>query len=408
MGKLGKILIHTPGHWLNSGYGKNTKYIAKYLAEDFDIVMVSNQINTDLTTPLVSKEGYIIYGSVQQFGIPYLLPVYMKERADVMLTIWDVWIYIDWVDRSKKYIDKNKINWVPYCPVDAPLNEESMIVDALKEARHILVFSKFGYNEVTKFFSPSKVTIIPHGIDTTIHQPHDKEEAYKVLFKEMPELMQYIKLDQFYYLFVGEGTSGRKDEAGLLRAFKILLDKYKLKGKVKLIMKLSQPHSPGANYDVIGIMRKLKLDDDVILMYAKIPEITLSYLYDLSDAYVSMSMGEGWGLPVTEAMAHGKPVILSKNSAHTEQVEDSQAGILVDTIPGAEREQLWTETLQEYPLTDPSKFADAMYEMYRIYNEEPEKYKKMSENAVKYAKEHDWSIVGPKFNEFFRKYLGYL
>ncbi len=57
---------------------------------------------------------------------------------------------------------------------------------------------------------------------------------------------------------------------------------------------------------------------------------TLTQLYDRSDAFVFPTLGDGFGMVITEAMARGLPVIASKNSAGPDLITDLHDGLLID------------------------------------------------------------------------------
>jgi glycosyltransferase involved in cell wall biosynthesis len=65
----------------------------------------------------------------------------------------------------------------------------------------------------------------------------------------------------------------------------------------------------------------------------------LAWWYNAADALVYPSIFEGWGLPVTEAMACAKPVIVSNVSSLPEAVGDTGLRLLPDDVPA------WTEAL---------------------------------------------------------------
>jgi glycosyltransferase involved in cell wall biosynthesis len=55
----------------------------------------------------------------------------------------------------------------------------------------------------------------------------------------------------------------------------------------------------------------------------------LAGLYKASDGFVLPTRGEGWGMPVAEAMAMGKPVVVTNWSGVTAFVDES-VGYMVD------------------------------------------------------------------------------
>ena len=70
------------------------------------------------------------------------------------------------------------------------------------------------------------------------------------------------------------------------------------------------------------------------------PDKALTSLYKMSTLVVCPSISEGWGLPVSEALLHGRPVVASNTSAHPEA--GFGAAIL---LPVSDR-QIWVDTIK--------------------------------------------------------------
>ncbi|HVO41739.1 MAG TPA: glycosyltransferase family 1 protein [Aggregatilineales bacterium] len=71
-----------------------------------------------------------------------------------------------------------------------------------------------------------------------------------------------------------------------------------------------------------------------------VPDSDLVWWYNAAEALVYPSVFEGWGMPVTEAMACGKPVLVSDVSSLPEAVGDAGCRLPPESIPA------WTEALQ--------------------------------------------------------------
>jgi glycosyltransferase involved in cell wall biosynthesis len=67
----------------------------------------------------------------------------------------------------------------------------------------------------------------------------------------------------------------------------------------------------------------------VYMLSGQYTEHELAQIYNGCQAYVSLSRGEGWNLPLTEAAACGLPVIASRATSHLDLLDDSNA-FLVD------------------------------------------------------------------------------
>jgi len=105
-----------------------------------------------------------------------------------------------------------------------------------------------------------------------------------------------------YILCVGT-IEPRKNIPILLKAFKLLKNKYNL----KLIL----AGGKGWLYeDILKMPRDLGIQNEVIFT-GYVDEKTILYLYNYATAVVYPSIYEGFGLPVIEAMLCGVPVIIS-------------------------------------------------------------------------------------------------
>ncbi|MEM2779991.1 MAG: glycosyltransferase [Candidatus Bathyarchaeia archaeon] len=102
---------------------------------------------------------------------------------------------------------------------------------------------------------------------------------------------------------------------------------------------------------------------DKITFIGPVPHEKLPIYYAAADIYVHSSLFEGFGIPLIEALASGKPIVAGKVGAIPEIVED--AGILV------------------FPL-NPKFFANAISKILQDENLRTEMSKKAKEKATKY------------------------
>jgi len=125
-----------------------------------------------------------------------------------------------------------------------------------------------------------------------------------------------------YILYVGS-LGPHKNVAILLRAY----EKARLEGGISCQLVLVGSDRWGA--DVIRVLETLRVCKDIILT-GFVPAADLPALYSGAMCFVFPSLYEGFGLPVLEAMACGRPVIASNRGALPEVV--GSAGILVDPL----------------------------------------------------------------------------
>jgi glycosyltransferase involved in cell wall biosynthesis len=101
--------------------------------------------------------------------------------------------------------------------------------------------------------------------------------------------------------------------------------------------------------DILDAPRKHGIEDRVIFT-GFVPTEDLVYLLNGSLGFIQISLWEGFGIPVVEAMACGIPVIVSKVSSLPEVVED--AGLLVDPYSITQIEQAIRTIITDNKLRD--------------------------------------------------------
>lgn len=175
---------------------------------------------------------------------------------------------------------------------------------------------------------PDKVRVIPLGVDPERFRP------------DVPPACLPLAKGRFVFLSCFE-LIPRKGCDLLLQAY---LEEFQKDEPVCLVLKTFENcgrYDPtGKNvYKLIrSIKQKLGLPADggalVVPLTTVLPAHFMPSLYTAADCYVTASRGEGWNLPVMEAMAAELPVIATNWSAHREYLSESN-GYLIE-IEGLE------------------------------------------------------------------------
>ena len=401
-----KILYCSTCPFVNTGYGIVTRYVIPRLRlYGFDILVycpqiVSQSIEWEYE---LSFEGMKVYKTVK--FLPSLTPnpydcdviyrYYKMYERNLLITHWDVWVLHGLINRD--------VQWVPHIPIDAPLDEYTYEINNVLLANNVIAVitqSKFGFNEVRKIVGNSKpIFYIPHGVDTKLFKPFSENKRVKV--RESLGL----KPHGFYIGFVGKNESDRKDIVTLIKSFKLFVENYRDAKDVYLILWTNVFPKPGMSYDILRLVRRYNLEDRVLLPEKQPPEHHYDYkylvnIYNCMDWYVTCSSGEGFGLPILEALACGVPVLAPHNSTHVELVVDTSEypyprGLTVK--PKIVRPVLWTPTHQEYAFVDPWDFAQAINQIYNMGTP-----KKLRNWCREFALRYDWEKI---IDEYWMKTL---
>lgn len=142
--------------------------------------------------------------------------------------------------------------------------------------------------------------VIPLGIDPNFYNP---------------QITSYKKHDKYTFLSVFEWGERKAPEV-LLKAYS---KAFKKKDEVVLICKVIN-NDAGVNVD--EEIKKLNLPEDgpeiVFLYNTKFVDYDMATLYRSADCFVISTRGEGWGMPILEAMACGLPTIATNWSSQVD------------------------------------------------------------------------------------------
>lgn len=188
------------------------------------------------------------------------------------------------------------------------------ICDPLMARRsdHILTVSQSSFNDIVKYLNvdPKKITLTLNATDKQFFKKYPGDEVEQILSK-------YGLSYKGYLLFVGTIDYPGKNIKTVIEAF------FNLKKKGKLLeKKLVVIGKNGFNSDVIyDFVKSSQFKDDVIFTgYLK--DEDLPKFYAGAAIMLYLSLFEGFGLPVLEAMSCATPVICSNTSCFPEIVEE--------------------------------------------------------------------------------------
>jgi glycosyltransferase involved in cell wall biosynthesis len=184
---------------------------------------------------------------------------------------------------------------------------------AILNSDNLISISKNTVKDIKNVFgiNSMKVNLIYPGIDDNFRVIKDKSV--------LNEVRRSLNLPKRFILALGS-KKRRKNIDGLIMAFSIFLNKYKL--DYKLVITNMKPT------DVVNFNSFDEITRANIVFLEYIPVEKLLALYNLSSLFLYPSLYEGFGFPPLEAMACGVPVLASNTSCLPEIIGD--AGLLVD------------------------------------------------------------------------------
>ena len=262
---------------------------------------------------------YQVYSSIDQrgdyYGVQVTKMLLDTWKPDILFSLGDIWM-IDWITK----LDKKDTKWVAYFPIDGvPLpNKWIPIINNIDVP---VVYSKFAYNLLKEAIPYKNIELILHGVDT---------ETFKGLPQnEVEEFKNKLGLGGKYIVGNVSRNQWRKNLPALFRGF---ADFAEDKDDVLLFY-----HGvvKDQGWDILDLVDRYNLQDKFYYipgMSSKValPNEQLNMVYNLFDLMCLATHGEGFGLPIAEAHAVGKPILVTDYSACTELTVDKKELIAVN------------------------------------------------------------------------------
>jgi glycosyltransferase involved in cell wall biosynthesis len=228
----------------------------------------------------------------------------------------------------------------------------------LKDADMIICVSSFTAKIAMDRFdlSPSKISVIPLGIDHDKFRVRDKREARRLLgLSEAAKIIIHVGSDE-----------ERKNVPAVFRIFQMV----KKEVPETILLRIGATNSAFPPVELAKYVRFVHPRDDM-----------LPYYYNSADVLVFPSLLEGFGIPLIEAMASGTPIVTSETSSIPEVVGDSALAF---------------EPQDEVSMADSAiqLLTDMKYAL------------KLAQRGLERSKNFSWKICAARTREAYSKVLG--
>ncbi|HJQ37101.1 MAG TPA: glycosyltransferase family 4 protein [Thermoanaerobaculia bacterium] len=257
---------------------------------------------------------YTIYPSDPRlFGRDVAARAIGEFLPDVVVAFGDLWA-IDWVKELRL---PHPYKLVVYFPVDGKRFPQASTA-VLRAADAAVAYSLFGQREVALACPDVPVDLIYHGIDLETFRPLGDKSA----------LQAERGVGGKFVVGCVARNQPRKQFPVLLKAFARFAAECE-----EAILYLHTDPRDFIGWDLIALAQSYGLEGrtafsvSVGTILGVAPE-ELNRIYNAMDVLVLPTMGEGFGLPIAEAMAAGVPVIATRCSACEELLEGR--GELID------------------------------------------------------------------------------
>jgi len=420
-----RIHMMSNSPWVNSGFGKVSRYIAiglKKLGHEVSMtgIQTALKVSNDYGFPCfpIDTGGHVDESTQLFLNIQHIQP--------------DILLYVGQTDADMNYVTKVFDKQVIYCPVEGmniPYGMAADLKSVVNRNGVVIAQCHYGYEEMIKAgVGVSKY--IYHGFDPSVFYPIKNMDEHLSNNKNIDksEIVSVLKLNRdengkakwqqydisilefasgmkgkFIYGFVGQNFGLRKQIPRLLKAYSILIGESKqIKDRSVLVLHTLPMSIRGVN--LIKIVHQLGIQDNVVFAYSAFgsngwSEQGMNIWYNLCDVNVSASSSEGFGLATIESMACGIPNIGPDCSSFTE---------LIGNDTDIDKNRGWLANIATYhQIQDGSSRAlvsesDLALKMKLAYVEK-DRMKLFGENAMKFARGYTWDKVTEQFNKILIK-----
>lgn len=331
-----------------------------------------------------------------------------KGIYDVVFIIQDTFIIqtiIDKVVETREALQPpaKKFATILYYPIDAAPKKE-WIEDCVNYIDFPVPYTNYAREASIKIYPPIKdklLTPIYHG--TNLKDFFCVEDEAEVA--EFREKYFMGKADGRFLITNINRNQPRKD---IMRSFMILKE-LRDRGNTDALLYLHMAHmDSGGNLLVMADHFNFKINEDFILPSPRVftvnqglPLEAINMIYNASDAVLTTTLGEGWGLSVTEAMATKTPLVAPDNTSLHEMAADNRAFL----IPSGAEPSDWfclgqSDNERLRPLMNVSEAADALEKI--MAGETPD-----MDGAYAWAAEHNWDAICEKWLQVFKDAADY-
>lgn len=384
-----KILFLSDSPLTCTGYGRISTEICNHMAKrGWEAhLMGHNYVGQDLPPGVTFKDGtklnFWVYGNGRE---PYckdlIMPRIRDIKPDVFVVLLDTFMLFPWITE----LDFAPAKSVFYYPSDGGGQLPSGCENVLKKVNVPIAMAKFGQQQAQKMYNIPAL-YMPHHVDTNNFFPLSDEE--KAIAR---------KRWGFTNKFV-VGTVARNQGRKMLdRTIKGFAEFCKDKPDAILFMH-TDPTDAASVFDLNQLVLRHNLQNRVIFTgmkyYKGFDYKDLNELYNLMDVFLLSTSGEGFGIPIIEAMACGVPVVATDYTTTPELVIDHNAGFGVKVA--AEITGSWNVERAVMDIDDCNK------KLTKLYNQ-PKTRKKMGNNGLKAVKKHySHDVVMKQWEKIFEE-----
>ena len=406
-----KILWLSDSTTTATGFASVTRKVLNGLSEDYEVHAIGHNFFGQTCKPGIEFldgeriEFYVHGAGKARYSMDVLSNTIKKFKIDYAGGLLDTFMLYE---SGFLNVDLSPAKTFFYYPSDGGGGLPLKCEDILKKVQHPLAMSKFGQTQVKKRYNIDS-TYIPHGVDCDLFRPLPEEERRRLKFKVWRDP------DKFVVGTVAR-NQGRKMLDRTIKTFALFC-----KDKPNAVLFLhTDPYDQAAPFDLNELIKLYHLENRVVYtgtsFHNPFTYKEMNDVYNTFDIFILTTSGEGFGIPIIEAMACGIPQIVTDYTTGRELVlDDGQSGFVANLLGESFESNPWVhcDEILEGTITGTwnvergmMSLRDCSDKMNLLYNDKKLR-DKFSKTGVEKAKRlYDWHVVMRMWKDFFKKLDG--
>jgi len=405
-----KIAVLSDSPTLPTGYSNQAKQLVTYLQKQgHEIIFFGNGYTGSDIESMKLQGGqefnYKIYGHGHQDQyFNQTMSKRLKElNIDRFIILLDTFMLFPWFLN----IDTAPAKTFFWFPSDGGGGLPKGCEAILKKIDCPVSMAEFGQKQV-KDYHDLDVEHIPHGIDSMSFYPIDKEDR--------DELRKKWGLSDKFVVGVVARNQPRKNLDRTIKAFRLVADQIP---EAVLFLHLDPNDPAQPMFKIHDLVTKYNLENRVVYSgmsaFNGFPQSEMNSVYNLMDCFFLSTSGEGFGIPIIEAMSCEVPVVATNYTTTPELVLKNGAG-LGAKLAGVEELDLFALDSKEY---DKKSFSGTMTGSWEVergqmdvehaakqikwLRDNPKDSKVMGQNGrAAVITKYDFEIVGEQWAELLK------
>lgn len=318
-----------------TGLGRITREIAmqthEHLGDVFEVATIG--LGGHLSRKLPFKQYQVSRLEPFPPELPDIWRLFAGNQKGILLTIanpcWLAFLSgnLKLPAEYQAWLDEKPFEVWSYVPIDAVGPNDRLCTPEriiLEKMDRVLAYGEWGANVLDRTLNRIGTKHLPHGINSEVFYPRDRKEARATFVKRTTDgKMDGVLADDYTLVGIVATNTRRKD---WYLAFEI--GRELMKRGVKFGF-WAHTNKLIGEWDLLTLAEEFGMAKHVLFSTANFSDDDMAWAYSACDFMLGIGSGEGWGLPMSEALGCGIPVLHGNYAGATDFIPP---GLLIEPI----------------------------------------------------------------------------